>query len=356
MSGGDITIKMLVLDGGSERDGTNGKYAETATNGGLINVTGGTLNITTGATMRNSAFKAYSDGNNGRGGAIYANNGAINVSAGLFSNLYARHGGEICAEGQAVLSVTGQNGSTVFEDCSTSASNDANNAGDGGAIYYSNQNASKHLIINGGTPDSNNPDAFIPGIYFTRCWAGSNWGDGGAIYANTNKVNDVTVTGCSFTECSARNTTGKNDDGFGGGGIGVQDIRYLTVSHCSFTSCDTLKGGGGILARVKNNTEETSAVSISNCSFLDCSCKAQGGGLAAYTDNNGVTNSKTKLSIVNCSFKNCSSGTDNGSGGALQCYLPRMEFTDSSFTASLDVFLHDGQQLPLYPLPGRGSL
>ncbi len=330
LASGNITLTDIILDGGSEQ---GVKIAKT-TNGGLIymNNASGVLNVETGTTMRNCEFAAYDDGNNSRGGAIYANNGAINVSAGLFSNLYARHGGAICAEGQAVLSVTGQNGSTVFEDCSTSASDGTNNAGDGGAIYYNNKNASKHLIINGGTPDPNDPDAFIPGIYFTRCWAGSNWGDGGAIYANTNKVNDVTVTGCSFTECSARNTTGKNDDGFGGGGIGVQDILHLTVSHCSFTSCDSLKGGAGVLARVKNNTEDNSTVSISNCSFLNCSCKAQGGGVAAYTDNNGATGSKTKLSIVNCSFKNCSSGTDNGSGGAIQCYLPCMEFTNSTFT------------------------
>ena len=330
LASGNITLTDIILDGGSEQ---GVKIAKT-TNGGLIymNNASGVLNVETGTTMRNCEFAAYDNANNSRGGAIYANNGAIIVSAGLFSNLHARHGGAICAEDQAVLSVTGQNGSTVFEDCSTSASDGTNNAGDGGAIYYNNKNASKHLIINGGTPDSNNPDAFIPGIYFTRCWAGSNWGDGGAIYANTNKVNDVTVTGCSFTECSARNTTGKNDDGFGGGGIGVQDILHLTVSHCSFTSCDSLKGGAGVLARVKNNTEDNSTVSISNCSFLNCSCKAQGGGVAAYTDNNGATSSKTKLSIVNCSFKNCSSGTDNGSGGAIQCYLPCMVFSGSSFT------------------------
>lgn len=322
----NITITNIILDG-------RGVKVDAGVNGGLIKFDKSnlTLNIGSGTTMRNVGFAAYNNTNASRGGAIYINNGTLNVSAGVFSNLQARHGGAICAETNAKLSITGSNGSTIFENCSTNSNSDNNLGGDGGAIFYNNANASStttdnNLVIDGGNDKSK------PGIIFTGCVAGSNWGDGGAIYANTNKNNDVTVTGCSFTECSARNTTGKNDLGFGGGGIGVQDIKHLTVSQCSFTSCDSLKGGGGILARVKNNTEEGSAVSVSDCSFLNCSCKAQGGGLAAYTDNNSATNSKTKLSVTDCHFTNCSSGTDNGSGGAIQCYLPRMEFIGSYFT------------------------
>ena len=317
---GNITLTNIILDGGSE----NGvKIAKTA-NGGLIsmNNASGVLNIETGTTLRNCAFAAYDTGNNSSGGAICMTNGTLNVKAGLFSNLHARRGGAINVTG-GTLNITGTNDSIRFENCGTSATSDSNNGGDGGAIFYS---AAKDVTFNGGNDKDN------PGIIFVGCVAGSNWGDGGAIFANTSSNYEVSVSGCSFTECSARNTTGKNDEGYGGGGIGVQAVKKLTVSHCSFNSCDSMKGGGGILARVKNNSDDESTVSISDCLFLNCSCKAQGGALAAYTDNNGVTGSKTKLYIDGCTITNCSSGTDNGSGGAIQCYLPCLELNKTHIT------------------------
>lgn len=314
----NVTFTNVIVDGGNVA-------VANSVNGNLIYIdqAGSTFNINAGVTMRNAAYASYSDKDGARG-SIYIKAGTLNVSAGLFTNLHARHGGAICVENNAALTITGSDGGICFENCSTSSSSDDSNGGDGGAIYYSS--SSKDVTINGGL------DKDSPGIIFDGCVAGSIWGDGGAIYATTNKSKDVTITGCAFTECSAKNTTGKNDLGFGGGGIGAQDVAHLAVSKCSFTSCDSMKGGGGILARVKNNIEDASAVSISECSFLNCSCKAQGGAVAAYTDNNKATSSKTKFSLINCNIANCSSGTDNGSGGAIQCYLPRMEFSGSSFT------------------------
>ena len=319
LASGNITLTNIILDGGSE----NGvKIAKTA-NGGLIYMSNasGVLNIETGTTMRNCEFAAYDNANNSRGGAIYMTNGTLNVNAGLFSNLHAYQGGAICVTG-GTLNVTGTAGSTQFEDCRSERQ-------DGGAIYHS---AAKDVVIDGGTDKDN------PGIIFTRCVAAytngeNDAGDGGAIFATSNYTNTVTVKGCSFIECSARTGNKTSTGGFGGGGICALKVKGLTVEACTFESCDTLCGGGAVAAMVKyTETVDNETVTIKNCSFNQCNCKGQAGALGVYQDENGKTNSATKLSIIGSTFENCSSGTNNGSGGAVQCYLPCMVFTDSSFT------------------------
>ena len=309
LTDGTVTLTNIILDGGSKL----GRNAEKETNGGLINVSGGTLNITNGATLRNCEFTAYTDSKWGRGGAVYLNGGVLNVDAGLFSNCHARRGGAICAESSATLNITGADGSLRFENCKSD--ND-----DGGAIYY---NASHDLSIDGGADKDN------PGILFTSCVALTGSGDGGAIFANakTEYLYAITVSGCGFTECSARNNSTQSTTGLGGGAISAYHMKALTVSDCAFNACDTLCSGGAVVAYIETNE----SVSISNCSFESCNCKAQGGAVGVYQKGTGDKNSTTTLSIVNCSFNNCSSGTENGSGGAIQCYLPCMEFTGSRF-------------------------
>ena len=319
LSSGNITLTNIILDGGSEQ----GVKITKTKNGGLVymNNASSVLNVTTGTTLRNCEFAAYDDGNNSRGGAIYMTNGTLNVSAGLFSNLHAYQGGAICVTG-GTLNVTGTAGSTRFENCYSEKQ-------DGGAVYY---NVSKDLLIDGGM------DKDDPGIVFTDCVAkytnGTGDGsDGGAIFATSNYNNTVTVKGCSFIECSARTGNSASTSGFGGGGIVAYKVKGLTVEACMFDACDTLCGGGAVVAIVKyTETLDNETVSIINSSFDHCNCKGQGGALAVYQDDNTKTNSATKLTIMGSSFDGCSSGTNNGSGGAIQCYLPCMVFSNSDFT------------------------
>ena len=314
---GTVTLTEIVLDGGSER----GVKVNDAKNGALINVTaaGATLNIDSGTTLRNVEYTAYTSNDNG--GAVYMTNGTLNVNAGLFSNLHAYQGGAICVTG-GTLNVTGTAGSTQFEDCRSEKQ-------DGGAIYHS---ATKDVVIDGGTDKDN------PGIIFTRCVAAytngtGDGGDGGAIFATSNYTNTVTVKGCSFIECSARTGNNASTSGYGGGGICAYKVKGLTVEACTFESCDTLCGGGAVAAMVKyTETVDNETVTIANCSFNQCNCKGQAGALGVYQNDNGKSNSATKLSVINSVFNNCSSGTNNGSGGAIQCYLPCLVFSDSSFT------------------------
>ena len=321
LGNGDVTLTNIILDGGSEQ---GVKIAKTA-NGGLIymNNASGVLKVTTGTTMRNCEFADYSDGNNSRGGAIYMTNGTLNVDAGLFTNLHARRGGAICAMG-GTLNITRNAGNTRFENCNAETD-------DGGAIYYNN---SKDLIIDGGGDRDN------PGIIFTGCVAKSNSSDGGAIYAETtNSSYAVSVQGCLFTECSSRNSTGQNDDGYGGGAIGARNVKGISVLHSVFQACDTMVSGGAVMACVKGSTasadsDEAQAVSIKDCVIENCSCKGQGGAIAVYHNkaDRSETNSTTKLYVEDSVISNCSSGTNNGSGGAIQCYLPRLELNNTQIT------------------------
>lgn len=309
-----VSLTEIILDGRNVAANKNFK-------GNLINVSNSSavLNVDSDTTLRDAVFKAYDDGNNGRGGAIYANNGTVNVNAGLFSNLHARRGGAICAESKAVLNVTGTDGETRFENCSS------NNEG-GGAIYYNNNNQNAALTINGGESKD------TPGIIFINCKAMSNGGNGGAIYATTNYVNNITIKGSSFIECSSKNQTGNQEDqGVGGGAICAQYIKDLSVEKCTFRDCDSLMGGGAVIALLKHDTNNEVKASIIDCSFDNCNCKGQGGGLAVYKASKG-TRALPKLLVSNSTFNNCASGTTNGSGGAIQCYLPCVELSNSSFT------------------------
>ena len=340
LTSGNITLNDIILDGGSE----HGVSIATTVAGGLINMTGGTLAVSSGTTLRNVKFAKYDS--TATGGAINMTGGTLTVNAGLFSNLRAYRGGAIYTSG-GTLNIKGSSGSTRFENCSTGAGSE----GDGGAIYYCNS-SDTDLTINGGTDRGN------PGIVFQACVAGGAKGSGGAIYAATSTATTVNapldlinksgytqwvgpivmVSGCSFMECSAR-TTETGNAGNGGGAICGNGVNGLTVSHCTFLSCDTMSRGGAIVANIKNGE----SVSVSDSTFDNCNCKGQGGGVAVYqpyqensspasTSNGNGDGSKTKLSVATCSFDNCSSGTDNGSGGAIQCYVPCMEFTNSTFT------------------------
>jgi len=191
-------------------------------------------------------------------------------------------------------------------------------------ILIKNNNA---LIIDGGSDKDN------PGIVFTRCEARytngtSDAGDGGAIFVYTDYSQSFTLSGCKFIECSSKTNNSASTNGYGGGAVNAWKVKSLSVSDCTFVSCDTLCGGGAIAAYVKT---DDAGITISNCSFDNCSCKSQGGALAVYQKDNDTINSATKLSIYDSSFNDCSSGTNNSSGGAIQCYLPCMDFNKTTF-------------------------
>ena len=320
LAAGNVTLTDIVLDGGSER----GVKIAKGKNGGLIfmNNAGGTLNVESDTTMRNCEFNVYDNVNNSLGGAIYMSNGTLNISGGLFTNLHGYQGGAVYHTTNGTLSITGEDGETRFENCYAEK-------GDGGAIYYNNQN--QPLVINGGTDRDN------PGIIFTGCEAKYTNGkgdgsDGGAIYVSTSEKKPVTISGSSFTECSAK-TAYETNAGNGGGAICANKVESLTVSFCKFVSCDTLSRGGAIVAYVKNGY----TAAIDHSLFDICNCKGQGGAVAVYQANQESGSApeeakKTKLVLNLCDFSNCSSGTQNGSGGAVQCYVPNMEFTDTTFT------------------------
>lgn len=325
-SGREVTLTKIILDG-KNVGVVKGK------NGNLVYVdnANAVLNINDRTTLRNTRYAAYDDGNNSRG-AVFIKSGTLNVNAGLFSNLHARSGGAICAEGSAIMHLAGTSGSTRFENCDAVAS--------GGAVYYG---SSADITIDGGSDngfmvdeqgntqfdaDNKKIEVSDPGIVFDSCVAknsnNNNEGNGGAIYITSDGV--AVIRGCSFVECSAKVNINDNRQN-GGGAIAANKVNTLTVSNCTFNACDTLTTGGAIFARIKDATTMT----VNNCIFRYDSCKGQGGGIGVYqwTEKNRST---SLLTINGCRFENCSSGTQNGSGGSIQSYLPCMSLINSDFT------------------------
>ena len=316
----EVTLDRIILDG---------RNISVSVGGGLIweEKTGAVLVTTKNTIMRNVTCT---------NGAIHVKTGTLKIEGGLFSNLKAVDGGAIYVEGSSTLNLSGSDRSTVFEDCTASS-------GDGGAIYYK---ATQNLGITGFQTDSDgNRLSNNPGIVFNRCVAASSNGDGGAIYVTTSYNYTVSVSDCEFTECSSKVTSGGDTTGNGGGGISAYQVKGLNVARCSFTDCDTMRGGGAVTSYVSTYVPTTDqpftvtdgsitkrvAIAIEDCSFERCNCRGQGGAVAVYQKETGNKNSSTLLFVKGSEFNNCSSGTQNGSGGAIQCYLPCFEFVNSQF-------------------------
>ncbi|GEM_PF-6424072 len=316
----EVTLDRIILDG---------RNISVSVGGGLIweEKTGAVLVTTKNTIMRNVTCT---------NGAIHVKTGTLKIEGGLFSNLKAVDGGAIYVEGSSTLNLSGSDRSTVFEDCTASS-------GDGGAIYYK---APQNLGITGFQTDSDGKRlSNNPGIVFNRCVAASSNGDGGAIYVTTSYNYTVSVSDCEFTECSSKVTSGGDTTGNGGGGISAYQVKGLNVARCSFTDCDTMRGGGAVTSYVSTYVPTTDqpftvtdgpitkrvAIAIEDCSFERCNCRGQGGAVAVYQKETGNKNSSTLLFVKGSEFNNCSSGTQNGSGGAIQCYLPCFEFVNSQF-------------------------
>ncbi|MBR0281635.1 MAG: hypothetical protein IJQ81_08590, partial [Oscillibacter sp.] len=319
LTGGTVTLTDIILDGGSTL--TPSRKAEIQTNGGLINVSGGTLNITDGATLRNCEMKAYSDGGWGRGGAVYLTGGALNMTAGQFSNCHARSGGAIYATASANLLIRGvyddENAEpgVQFVDCSATDNY-------GGAIYKEYNTAETYAVIDGGA----NLDK--PGVSFLRCTASSTnpqdksrADEGGAISMSGANAT-VSIRGTRFVECISKDMY--NDRQFGGGAIRAKTVASLTVEYCSFEDCLTRGSGSAVMV-------VTDSFTMAHCTVKNCDSGGQGGAVATYPKNEG-SNYRSEILIEDCHFANTSSGTGNGSGGAIQTYMTYVTLKDCSFT------------------------
>jgi hypothetical protein len=211
MSGGDVSITNIIIDGNSAHVGAGNS---------LINITnaGSVLNIESGAVLQNNL--------SGMGGAIYANAGMINLNGGTIQNNIAStnltsssqhaYGGAICLDGGGALIM---NSGLITNNQATSHIN----AGSayGGAIYAKIGS----IEMSGGTISNN------------TAYGGQIPARGGAVY-----VGDVEGGSGIDSEMTMEGGTITGNTATDGGGVYV-------AAHGEF-----IMHGGAIT----NNTAQTS--------------------------------------------------------------------------------------------------
>ncbi|MGF0055840.1 Cna B-type domain-containing protein, partial [Peptoniphilaceae bacterium SGI.097] len=228
-SGKSATLSNVIVDGNSVNNGNIEKS--------LIEVkSNATINIETGAVLRNNKIKAIKDTSTD-GGAIYANSSTINMSGGTIENNQATYGGGIHLHGSIMNFSSGmiQNnrsdlvidrsvtpaqyysagggiianqGSTINMSADAKVLNNSAKEIGGGISLGSNQwGASNILNMNGGTVEGNTAGAAGGGIFVQ-----AKYFSGGAskAYIYGGKIINNQMNAQGYTE-----------DMFGGGGIYV---------------------------------------------------------------------------------------------------------------------------------------
>ncbi len=217
------------------------------------------------------------------GGVVKTKNWNVYIDTVEFRNCKAGNGGGIFIESSSyktpdgILTVKNSD----FTSCESTST--ANRAG-GGAIWT-------------------NLKVFdLSDCNFVSCQA---YDQAGAVFHRIDAYMEgskATVSGCSFTDCSAN----------AAGGLEL-DVSDITVTDCKFTRCNAKVRNGGGLNTWCNNSKDTTdpaTVTVTDCEFDDChadsTTQANYGG--------GLRSNAKDTTITNCTFKNCSSFYGGGIG------------------------------------------
>jgi hypothetical protein len=253
--------------------------------GGLVQLTGGTVTIALGAFVSAQggvgALGGYSEGgsvriNAGSGGVSITDD--INVTGGAAGA--GLDGGAIVVESEGPVTVASTAMLLTKSD---------NSGGNGGDIILNSGGA---LTVNAATVDARGHSA------------GSNQGAGGA----------VTLTGCNVT-INAGTTV--NASGYHGGGVTLTGFETLTVSsQSSILATNSGQGTAGEIAlryRVdgKCSTEPTRGCAVAQCTANVCT-------------NNSATPCTTANDCTGCLTGTCTAGNPD-TGGTTSQFNPSPE-------------------------------
>ena len=257
---GSLTLANVILDG------NNGQVTAEAP---LVSVQGGTLNLESGAVLRNNNFpQSKWDGYNWtNGGAVFAQGGTVNVRDGsLIECNLAMYGGGIQMYG-GTLNMTGGTIRYNTAKATAYANNVKVNGNGGGVLLISGAT----MYLSGGSITENRADGWTSsGVGISGSTGGgiqvggsyndlvsnsslimtdgsvsgnSAYAEGGGIYINASTT--ATVSGGSITG----NSSGRGE--FGGGGFYVNGARgngtsngLLKLNNVLITDNDAYYGGG----------------------------------------------------------------------------------------------------------------
>lgn len=337
----NLTTQNIVFDGGAVFvDGVYQSGGVTA-NGGILNVdVNGALTVSEGTTMRNTAVVGYKN----YGGAIYAK-GTLTVSGNddvgkasvVFENCRADYdskdektdtkdgkNGAIYTEQTNPLYVSNAtfsycsalNGAGAieilkaestftncrFEYCANNKYSDGKGAGairsNGEHMTVTDCEFDHCTSLSQGGAIFHQPSSgsfAITGSSFNECRAGDlSKNSKRAAGAMETQAAQVTVDGCSFTDCSATTNAGAINIWKKSGNFTV-NVSNSTFERCQASLTDTSNGYGGAL---RINGQGNSVITVTDCTFSDC--KAVYGG-AISSLNGKVTIEGTKTSVNGCS-------------------------------------------------------
>ena len=213
----------------------------------------------------------------------------------------------------------------------------------GGAIYVDQ-------YVNGNTSNSR---IDIYNFNLTNCTFNGNTGnnDGGAIY-NEGRLYNVSISGCSFTNCSADEIKNGAQQGAYGGAICFRgDQGKVLIENTTFSGCKTYTRGGAVSfaesTNANGNYARTNYVEFRNCTFSNCKARSNHGGAIA------VEKQVHTIKVLGCSFSGCKS---LGNGAAISLDATKLPDTfgttgGASWTEAMDEELYGVRNTKHYKWP-----
>ena len=300
-------------------------------------ITSETGNVNSKFSLTNLIIDGKSVRGNSAGGAVRLSFFEVALDTVDFVNVYAQNGGALyiddwnnSAQGKANSKLTAAN--CRFSNCNSTLAS-GNRIG-GGAIHF-----------------------FGNTLIMTDCvFENCNGGDqAGAVFhrVDSNVNSWTTISGCSFTNCSAK----------AAGGLEL-DSKTINVSDCTFEHCvATERNGGGFNVYALNSANPAAntncSITLTKCTFNDCQAyKQNGGGFRStavnttvngciFTNTSGAQGGGIALSNTNarkgeiygCSFDRCTA-TNQGGGiyaAALELIIGDYTDAESGETAHTEV-------------------
>lgn len=291
----------------------------TATSGGAIYVSKGTLSLVNVTFTENAASE--------NGGAIYLLAGAKIVDENsTFTGNTAVNGGAIYVES------TEENQTVGGEYSATGVSFMENTATSGGGAIYVGINGK--AIIGTATFTSNKVSLL------STAEDGNYFGGAIAVFDGQLTVTDSTFTGNTFT---AETVEGKSFKYYGGA-IGVTGNSVISVNGGTFTENNASYGGSISAFALEYNTFDVKNVTFTNNSSTNCGAAIYANNVTATLENVTATNNTSKnggaIYVSDCAsftikgesnFEN-NIATEGGSGGAVYFTKGTLSITGATFT------------------------
>lgn len=159
--------------------------------------------------------------------------------------------------------------------------------------------------ISGGIIKTNGWNVEIDNVEFRNCRA--KFGGGIYIesvnksYSNKKPYGSLKVQDSTFINCQST----YSEDKYGGGGIWTS-MKDVTITGCTFDTCEGVRQGGGLFHYLGGNFE--SNTTVTNCDFINCRSQAAG----------SMESGAKYVTVTGCNFKNSTASERNG--GALNVW------------------------------------